>query len=97
MAKYQAEKRALRKARKKPAQIHGTLNGYVNYGCRCGPCGEAKSEYYLQHRNLLKGKDIDRLQPDTDRNPGGPIRLHDLDEGRDEPSSEKFSGGAGGA
>ena len=24
---------------------HGTLNGYSNYGCRCGPCALAKKKY----------------------------------------------------
>ena len=92
MAKYQAERRALLRTRKTPKRVHGTLNGYVTYSCRCGACATAKSEYYLRNRNLLKGKDIDRFKPHADRDSGGPVRVHDLDEERDGSSSEDVSG-----
>jgi len=53
MAKYQAERRALLKTRKTPPKVHGTLNGYVSYGCRCDACMAVKREYA---RNYLKDK-----------------------------------------
>jgi hypothetical protein len=30
---------------------HGTLNGYVNLGCRCAPCREANTERHRQYMN----------------------------------------------
>lgn len=31
-----------------PRAEHGTTNGYNNYGCRCAPCSEARSEEYRE-------------------------------------------------
>lgn len=35
---YSAEKKQARIARGIPDYAHGTLNGYVNYDCRCDKC-----------------------------------------------------------
>ena len=35
---YNARKKAERIARGIPLRVHGTRNGYVNYGCRCDRC-----------------------------------------------------------
>lgn len=37
-AQYNAAKKAERIARGIPERVHGTRNGYVNYGCRCDAC-----------------------------------------------------------
>lgn len=40
-AAYQRKKVAQRKNSPKPDHIHGTTNGYSNYGCRCSDCRRA--------------------------------------------------------
>lgn len=37
-AQYNAKKKAERIARGIPEAVHGTLNGYANYGCHCVKC-----------------------------------------------------------
>lgn len=37
-SEYNARKKAERIARGIPERVHGTRNGYVNYGCRCDRC-----------------------------------------------------------
>ncbi len=34
-----------------PEDTHGTLNGYVNWSCRCERCREARHDYYQTHRD----------------------------------------------
>ena len=40
MARYRRKIRS----RFVPARVHGTTNGYQNYGCRCVPCRAAAAE-----------------------------------------------------
>lgn len=42
------EYRRQKRAEAIPAYVHGTSNGYTNYGCRCEPCKTAASEYRKQ-------------------------------------------------
>lgn len=35
-----------------PAATHGTATTYSYYGCRCGPCTEANSDYVRKYRQL---------------------------------------------
>ena len=53
MAKYQAERRQLLRRRKTPKHVHGTLNGYVSYGCRCDQC-TGSNRAYKQKLKALK-------------------------------------------
>ena len=43
-AEYNAEGRA-RRREDIPASVHGTVNGYNNYLCRCADCVRARAEY----------------------------------------------------
>lgn len=36
---------------KHPDCAHGTVTGYTNYYCRCGPCGSAWSQYYQEWKS----------------------------------------------
>jgi hypothetical protein len=33
-----------------PAKWHGTHNGYINHGCRCPQCREARATYMRERR-----------------------------------------------
>lgn len=34
-----------------PDHVHGTMNGYGNYGCRCGMCTAANSDHVAMQRH----------------------------------------------
>lgn len=38
------------RAKPVPGHVHGSLNGYTNYGCRCEPCADAVREYHAAYR-----------------------------------------------
>jgi len=39
-----------------PDAVHGTNNGYKNYGCRCGDCREANRKSMAEYRNSDTGR-----------------------------------------
>lgn len=47
-AEHQKELRKRRRQGPIPAQVHGTWNGYTNYGCKCELCLEACRARYPQ-------------------------------------------------
>lgn len=36
-----------------PDHVHGTVNGYDNYGCRCEPCRLVKKQKMKRYRTRL--------------------------------------------
>lgn len=54
---YESVQKWRRETAKIPESAHGTLNGYVVYGCQCDACLGVRSEYQRGYR---------RQQPKTD-------------------------------
>ncbi len=56
VAAYQRAWVAQRKTEEKPAHIHGTTNGYVNYRCRCVACRAAQAASIKQQKTLRRSR-----------------------------------------
>lgn len=51
-AQYSKDRRKARaEAGSIPLHVHGSVNGYANYSCRCARCSQAASEAYRAHRH----------------------------------------------
>lgn len=46
---------------------HGTINGYMNFGCRCAPCKEANSAYQKAYRAAHPGLESGRYRRRAER------------------------------
>lgn len=47
---------------RKPKPIpHGTVNGYVNRGCKCSPCRRAWADYIGARRKAIRRSERNRL------------------------------------